>query len=67
MIIKLNGVTKHGKNRIHEHGNMWRVIEPSVTPKPANLFIESMKTGEKRWLNHDFIIVGVEENEDGHA
>lgn len=57
MIIKLRGITNHGKNRIREHGIEWRVIEPSVTPKPANLFIESVQTGDRRWLNHHFEIV----------
>lgn len=58
MIIKLKGITNHGKNRIREHGEQWRVIEPMVTPKPAQLFIESVQTGDRRWLNHNFEIVG---------
>lgn len=58
MIIKLKGITNHGKNRIREHGDEWRVIEPMVTPKPALLFIESTLTGDRRWLNHNFEIVG---------
>lgn len=57
MIIKLKGITKHGKNRIHEHGDEWRVLEPQVNPSPAMLFIESVKTGDRRWLNHNFEIV----------
>lgn len=57
MIIHLRGITKHGKNRIHEHGSEWRIIEAQVTPKPAMLFVESVQTGDKRWLNHNFEIV----------
>ncbi len=57
MIIKLRGVTRHGKNRIHEHGDTWRVIESGVSPKPAMLFIESVKTGDRRWLNDNFEVV----------
>lgn len=57
MIIKLRGITNHGKNRIREHGEEWRVIEPSVTPKPVQLFIESIRTGDRRWLNHNFEVV----------
>jgi hypothetical protein len=57
MIIKLKGITKHGKNRINEHGDEWRVIESSLTPKPTMLWIESVKTGDKRWLNDNFEIV----------
>lgn len=57
MIIKLKGITNHGKNRIREHGDEWLVLEPQVTPKPTMLFIESVKTGDRRWLNHNFEIV----------
>lgn len=57
MIIKLKGITNHGKNRIREHGTEWRVLEPLVKPKPAQLFIQSVITGDKRWLNHHFEII----------
>ena len=26
-IIRLRGRTNHGKNRIHEHGEMWEVLD----------------------------------------
>ena len=26
MEIKLKGVTRHGKNRIHQHGDVWEVV-----------------------------------------
>lgn len=58
MIVRIKGITKHGKNRVHEHGDEWKVLEPLVTPKPTMLYIESVKTGDVRWLNHNFIIVG---------
>lgn len=57
MTIKLKGVTNHGKNRIREHGDEWNVLEPKVTPAPNMLFIQSVKTGDTRWLNHHFEIV----------
>jgi hypothetical protein len=57
MKLRLRGLTGHGKNRIREHGDEWFVIEPKVTPKPTALFIESAKTGDKRWLNHHFEII----------
>jgi hypothetical protein len=58
MIVKIKGITKHGKNRVHEHGDEWKVIEDHpLIPKPSELFIESVKTGDRRWLNHNFIIV----------
>jgi hypothetical protein len=59
MIVKIKGITKHGKNRVHEHGDEWRIIEDHpLTPRPSDPFIESVKTGDRRWLNHNFIIVG---------
>lgn len=57
MIIKLRGITNHGKNRIREHGAEWRVLEPLVKPTPTQLFIQSVTTGDKRWLNHHFEII----------
>ncbi len=57
MIIKLRGITRHGKNRIHEHGDEWKVLEPKVKPKPTMLYIQSTKTGDVRWLNHNFEVV----------
>lgn len=57
MIIKIKGITKHGKNRVHEHGEEWTVLEPRVAPAPNMLYIQSVKTGDIRWLNHNFEIV----------
>lgn len=58
MILTLKGITRHGKNRIREHGDTWIVIPSAVTPKPSDLFIESTKTGDRRWLllNHFEIV-----------
>lgn len=54
--ITLIGVTRHGKNRIAQHGPDWLILEPAVRPKPARLFIRSLKTGDERWLTDDFQI-----------
>ena len=29
-LLKLKGKTRHGKNRIHQHGEMWRVEREST-------------------------------------
>ena len=55
-MIKLKGITGHGKNRIREHGELWEVLELppgvlSMTPKPTLIPIKSIKTGEWRWLD----------------
>ena len=56
MMIKLTGITNHGKNRIREHGDLWEVLEVptgviSMTHKPPFPPIKSVKTGEERWLD----------------
>lgn len=57
MIVKLKGITNHGKNRIREHGEIWKVIEPNLTPKPIMLLVESVQTGDRRWVNHNFEVI----------
>ena len=54
MIITLKGITKHGKNRIREHGDKWEVLDlpPGVMamePKPIFPPIKSLKTDAWRW------------------
>ena len=54
--ITLKGITRHGKNRVHEHGDQWKVLDlpPGVIKMshPPHLpFIRSLKTGEGRWLD----------------
>ena len=38
-MIKLKGITGHGKNRIREHGELWEVLElpPGVVSMSKNL------------------------------
>jgi len=56
MMIKLTGITNHGKNRIREHGDLWEVLEVptgviKMSHKPPFPPIKSVKTGEERWLD----------------
>jgi hypothetical protein len=56
MMIKLTGITNHGKNRVREHGDLWEVLElPTgvikMSHKPIHPPIKSVKTGEERWLD----------------
>ena len=55
-MIKLKGITGHGKNRIREHGELWEVLElppgvVSMSNKPALPPVKSVKTGVWRWLD----------------
>jgi hypothetical protein len=52
-IIKIQGVTRHGKNRVHEHGEMWEVTQWKSELRPGQQSIRSLKTGEERWLDSD--------------
>ena len=52
-LLRLKGVTGHGKNRIREHGEEWLVLDHS-SPIRSEIFIESIKTGDRRWLTKDF-------------
>ena len=64
-IIKLKGKTRHGKNRIREHGATWSIEEIKVSPAPSGLLVKSLKSGVKRWIDQptdgDFDIVAEEE------
>ena len=54
--VKLKGKTRHGKNRIHEHGDVWLVLGLpegviNATPMPTWPAIKSDTTGESRWFD----------------
>ena len=56
MILTLKGLTGKGKNRIREHGELWKVLELptgviNMSQKPPFPPIKSVKTGEERWLD----------------
>jgi hypothetical protein len=57
-MLILKGKTGHGKNRIREHGTEWKVLTlkdigiqsfENWAPKTP---IQSLKTGEWRWLDN---------------
>lgn len=50
-ILKVVGKTRHGKNRVIQHGEFWRVLPKEVKPAPPDFFVESVETGDKRWLS----------------
>ena len=58
MKIKLKGITRHGKNRIHEHGDVWEVVSlEDVGIISTNFWpripIRSTTTNEWRWLDEN--------------
>lgn len=56
-IVKLQGKTKHGKNRVNEHGKLWKVLPlPSRSPEwPwGTMRLQSIETGDIRWMTDDF-------------
>lgn len=46
MIVELSGKTRHGKNRVNEHGKMWKVIRENSI---GEFLVESMKDKDLRW------------------
>ena len=47
-VVTLQGVTRHGKNRIHEQGDTWIVIK---VDNNAVLLESTKNTDWLRWLN----------------
>ena len=59
-IVILKGKTRHGKNRVNEHGELWQVIPlPDRTPAwpSGSMRLQSIQTSDIRWLTDDFEIV----------
>ena len=56
--VKLSGITRHGKNRIHEKGDMWKVSGETdkvsfKTPAPGPfLLLEALgPVNDARWVS----------------
>ena len=55
--LKLAGKTRHGKNRIRENGDMWRVINVDgadsslLTTKVCVIPLEESRRTEWRWID----------------
>jgi hypothetical protein len=48
--FKLTGKTNKGKNRIHENGDTWMLVKGESRLSPAQILIESVKTGYMCWV-----------------
>ena len=60
MIYHLEGVTKKGKQRIREHGTLWKVVEK----RPGtfgDVLLRSVETNDLRWLTEDFFVERIED------
>ncbi len=57
MLIKIEGITRKGKNRVKEHGEWWEVLDWIHPTNPIGFAIKSMSTDEERWMTNDFKIV----------
>ena len=59
--LRLAGKTRHGKNRIRENGDMWRVINVDgadsslLTTKVCVIPLEESRRSEWRWIDLDEI------------
>lgn len=56
-IITLKPITRKGKNRVQEHGNIWRVLEcreqVQCFNNRAGIKIQSLKDTTIRWIQKD--------------
>ena len=51
-ILRLKGISNHGKNRVREHGELWKVNTEHSSPLRLNeISIQSLETGDLRWVN----------------
>lgn len=65
MIIKVEGISNLGKNRIREHGDEWEIEETRDSVPCLNngqgFKLKSLKTGFIRWMavsaDKDFVVV----------
>tara|TARA_R100001369_G_scaffold92390_2_gene137177 strand:+ start:1170 stop:1367 length:198 start_codon:yes stop_codon:yes gene_type:complete len=57
MRIKLEGSTLKGKNRVKEHGQWWDVLDWFHPTDSIAFAIESVTTGDRRWITNDFKII----------
>lgn len=62
----LSGRTRHGRNRIREHGDEWELLEArDAVPalRVAGFSVRSVATGATRWIaqhdDRDFNIVAI--------
>ena len=46
-IVKLAGVSKKGRERIKQHGELWEVLE---TIPSERMLVRSVQTADWRWL-----------------
>ena len=58
MILKLKGKTRHGKNRVHEQGEHWIIVQTH----PNKLLLQQLTNGDNlRWIDlpedRDFEVV----------
>lgn len=56
-ILTLKGVTGKGKNRIREHGEQWTTVDWKSVFDENAVFIQSVETGDQRWLTKDFEVM----------
>ena len=53
-VIQLQGITGHGRTRIREHGERWKVLDRrdwGPTIPITSIPIMSCETGDTRWLH----------------
>lgn len=53
MKVKLKGKTRHGKNRVHEWGEIWTVIRDDKFDGFPAWFLQSQCENDTRWVHKE--------------
>jgi hypothetical protein len=66
MIVKLTGISGHGRNRIREQGQVWVQHHTTSPLRSDSVLLKSIKTGDLRWVrwhNDDHFDIEVVKND----
>ena len=67
--VRLKGISGHGKNRIREHSDLWKIVHVDVNKVMLQSSHKTFKAGDEmfhdgRWINNgidkNFEIIGVD-------
>ncbi len=60
--IRLKGKSGHGKNRIHEHGDIWLVVHVDVNKVWLRSLCKTFKVGDEMHHDSRWIDQGIDKN-----
>lgn len=55
MVFKITPKTAHERNRVREHGDLWKIYDGNCVIKGDSKLLTSVQTGYNRWWMNDQI------------